>query len=51
VLQLAAKMDQRLRKGQKAIMHLEAFVVGFMAEYKSYLAQDAEMLDAADLDF
>ena len=37
VARWAALYDHRLREGQKAIMHLEAFVAQFMAVYKKYL--------------
>eukprot|EP00762_Andalucia_godoyi_P005901 ANDGO_06888.mRNA.1 hypothetical protein len=50
VLAAAAKFDQRMRRGAKAIFHLEAFVVAFMTEYRNYLQNaTAQAMDIDDL--
>jgi replication factor C subunit 3/5 len=36
-VELAAAYEARLQEGQKAIVHLEAFVAKFMSAYKSYV--------------
>ncbi|KAI8807059.1 P-loop containing nucleoside triphosphate hydrolase protein [Cladochytrium replicatum] len=45
VIKFAADFDHRLRKGNKAIFHLEAFVARFMATYRSYLNEISMSLD------
>ena len=39
VTQMAAAYEHRLHLGTKAIYHLEAFVVKFMAIYKRFLEE------------
>ncbi|KND00379.1 replication factor C subunit 5 [Spizellomyces punctatus DAOM BR117] len=39
IVQAAAQFEHRLRMGNKAIFHLEAFVARFMSVYKAYLME------------
>lgn len=49
VTQIAAFYEHRLQLGQKAIYHLEAFVVKFMTIYKRFL-EDGILEDFDDED-
>jgi len=39
VIQLAAQYEHRLVRGQKAVYHIEAFIVRFMSIYKKFLEE------------